>query len=314
MQNYNVNLQEQLEVYLAAGHSQEEAAKAIGVTGGLLSSYRKSKYTGNISNVERKLEEFFRLLAAEQERADKLDGQRAAEGYVPTSVSESVYNTIEYARMEKGIAIAHGDAGIGKTMAASHYVAENPNACVYIQASPLISSLSAFLAELARAMRIPARRNKLDTATAIQDKFAGTGRVLIIDEAQHLKYLTLETIRTWGDPDPVSGRPGIGIVLMGNSDVYDRMLGRQEARFAQLFSRTRMQCSYSTRDIQLSDVQMLFPALAKKDKELGWMLSVCQSKWGCRGAVNIHNNAVNNDDTSYKGLLAMSRAMGVGLL
>ncbi|MEG0803837.1 MAG: ATP-binding protein, partial [Pygmaiobacter sp.] len=72
----------------------------------------------------------------------------------------------------------------------------------------------------------------------------------------------------------------------------------------------------TTRRITKDDVKKLFPRLAEPDKqkELDFMHSVSQSKWGVRGAANVYNNSVNNEDISYKGLLTMARTMGIGLL
>lgn len=311
---YNTQLQQRLEAYLTDGHSQEEAGRKIGVSGAALSSYRKSKYAGNVSNIEAALEEFFRLLDEQVAHVAQQSAPRAAAEYVPTTVSEDVYATLRYCHLERGIAVVYGDAGIGKTKAAEQYIRNNPAACIYVQASPVTGNLGAFLKVLARKMRIQSTRNKLDLVLAIRDRLADTNRLLIVDEAQHLKYSTLEEIRTWGDTDPESGKPGIGIVLMGNAEVYDRMLGRQEARFAQLFSRTRLPRQYSTHDIQRKDAALLFPALVNAEKEMSLLHSICQSKWGVRGAVNVYNNSANNADISYKGLLHMARSMGVGVL
>lgn len=314
---YNKELQTKLEAYLTAGHSQEKTAKQVGLSTAAISNYRKSKYAGNVSNVERALEEFFRLHEDVQALIQKAAPKRAASEYVPTSVSEDVQQALRYCQMERGIAVIYGDAGIGKTKACEKYIHDNPTACIYVQASPVTGSLGAFLKVLAHTMRLGERRNKLDLVLAIRERLVGTNRIIIIDEAQHLKYSALEEIRSWGDADPVTGNPGIGIVLMGNAEVYDRMLGRQEARFAQLFSRTRLPRSYTTRDITREDAEQLFPVLAAdtaSEKELAFVHSICQSKWGVRGAVNVYNNAVNNEDISYKGLLAMARAMGVGLV
>ena len=41
------------------------------------------------------------------------------------------------------------------------------------------------------------------------------------------------------------------------------MVGKQEARFAQLFSRIRMNRYYSTRKVTSDDVKALFPKLAE---------------------------------------------------
>ena len=108
----------------------------------------------------------------------------------------------------------------------------------------------------------------------------------------------------------------MGIALIGNTEVYTRMVGKQEARFAQLFSRIRMNRYYSTRKVTDEDVAKLFPKLAEdgRKKELNFLHGISQSKWGIRGAVNVYNNAVNNDNISYDGLYAMARTMGIGLV
>ena len=316
MATYNNALQQRLEEYLAGGVSAEKTAKQIGISGGLLSSYRKSNYAGNIGNVEAKISEFFTVLDEQQAQKEKAEPLRPTISYVPTSVSEDIYAAIRYCQLEKGMVILHGDAGIGKTKAAEKYVMENPATTIYLQVSPSTGALGSFLRVLARALRMPERRSKLDLIMDIRERLEGTNRVLIIDEAQHLKLNALEEIRTLGDPNMMTGKGGIGIVLIGNSEVYDRMLGKQEARFAQLFSRIRMNRLYSTHDIKLTDTKQLFPLLAENhmEKEINFMHSICQSKWGVRGAVNVYNNAVNNEDNSYKGLLSMARSMGIGMM
>ena len=94
------------------------------------------------------------------------------------------------------------------------------------------------------------------------------------------------------------------------------MLGKQEARFAQLFSRVRMNRHYSTNKVKLTDVKQLFPRLAdgQQKKELEFLLGISRSKWGIRGAVNVYNNAINNNNMSYDGLVGMARNMGIGVL
>ena len=84
--------------------------------------------------------------------------------------------------------------------------------------------------------------------TIIREKLEGTNKVIIIDEAQHLKLTALEQIRTLADPNSITGKKGVGIVLIGNTEVYTKMRGKQEARFAQLFSRIKMNRYFSTND------------------------------------------------------------------
>lgn len=94
------------------------------------------------------------------------------------------------------------------------------------------------------------------------------------------------------------------------------MVGKQEADFGQLFSRVRLRGWYPTEKVTREDVEKLFSKLTEdgRKKELVFLHGICQSKWGIRGAVNIYNNAINNEDISYEGLYGMARTMGIGLV
>ena len=94
------------------------------------------------------------------------------------------------------------------------------------------------------------------------------------------------------------------------------MMGKAQAQFAQLFSRIKMNRSYTTRKVRKEDVAALFPRLAqdKRVRELDFLLGIAQGRWGIRGAVNVYNNSVKNEDISYDGLYKMAVNMGVGLI
>lgn len=315
---YNPELQAKVERFLKeTGMSQAKAAPKMGISQTALSQYRRSMYdNGDIDALESKLVEFFRTQEEQEASTEKALPYRPIQDYIPTSISEDVCKMIRYCQLEKGMVIIHGDAGIGKTKGAEKFVRENPTASVYIQATPSIGSLGNLLKVIARALRVPESRNKLELMLTIREKLEGTNKVIIIDEAQHLQLRALEEIRAWADPNPITGQPGVGIALIGNTEVYTRMVGKQEARFAQLFSRIRMNRYYSTNKVTTDDVKALFPKLADEgqEKELTFLHGICRSKWGIRGAVNVYNNAVNNEDISYEGLYGMARNMGIGLV
>lgn len=229
------------------GVSQAKAAPLMGISQTALSQYRRSMYdNGDISALESKLEEFFKAQDEQDASTEKALPYKPIQDYIPTSISEDVYKLIRYCQLEKGMVIIHGDAGIGKTKGAEKFVRDNPTSSVYIQATPSIGTMGNLLKMLARALRVPESRSKLELALSIREKLEGTNRVIIIDEAQHLQLRALEEIRTWTDPNPITGQQGVGIALIGNTETYTRMVGKQEARFAQLFSRIRMNRFYST--------------------------------------------------------------------
>ncbi len=315
---YDAGLQAKLEQFLEKeGLSQAKAAPLIGVSPAVLSQYRRSIYDkGDIAEVEKKLREFFRIREEQAENSRKAEPFRSAQGYVPTSISEAAYKLIRYCQLEKGIVVIDGDAGIGKTKAAARFLQDNPYAAVYVKASPSTSSVRSLLKLIARSLKLPENQRTEDLSAAIQEKLRQTDKVLIIDEAQNLKFMALEEIRGWVDEDILTGKPGIGIVLIGNVEVYNKMLGRQEAIFAQQFNRTRLHGRYRTTDVGKEDVEKLFPILKEKgmEEEIRYLHSISHSKWGVRGMVNVFNNAVNNEDITREGLERMAATMGIRFL
>lgn len=314
---YNVEIQQRLEKFLEdEGLSQAKAAPILGISQGVLSQYRRSIYDkGDIIAIEKQLEEFFRIKdeKKENDRKAKPFKGRVGGGYIPTSISEGTYKAIRYCQLEKGIVVVDGDAGIGKTKGAAKFLQDNPTTAVYVKASPSTSSVRSLLKMIARALKMPDNQRTEDLSVVIQEKLKQTDKVIIIDEAQNLKFLALEEIRGWVDEDPFTGKPGIGIVLIGNEEVYNKMLGKQEAIFAQQFNRTRLPVRYRTSDILKEDVTKFFPILLEKgmQREIDYLYSISHSKWGIRGMVNVFNNAVNNENISFEGLEKIANTMGI---
>lgn len=316
---YNTELQKKLESHLKNnGISQSKAAPLIGISTSALSQYLKSKYeAGNIENVENKITLW---LAHEDSMAEKVERTAAyrpvINEYLETSISSDIYKRIRYCELEKGMVILHGDAGIGKTKAAEKYARDNYTTTVYVQVSPSSGSLGNALKIIADALKVTESPNRYVTSNRIKNALVNTNKTLIIDEAQHLKMMALEEIRNLSDPDDLLGLPGCGIVLIGNTEIYNKMLGRKSASFAQLFSRIKMHKYYQTAQVQKKDMELIFPYLKenKMTKEIDFLWGISRSKWGIRGAVNVYNNAVNNEDVSFKGLYDMAQDMGVGVV
>lgn len=314
---YNVELQRQVREHLLhAGISQAQLSKRVGISSTALSQYLSSTYGGDVPATERKLQEYLQLQAEQIQAQEQAAPYLPSADYIPTSISEDVYKGIKFAQLERGMVILHGDAGIGKTKGAQKFLRDNPHNAVYISVSPSTGTLSSVIKLLARALHVPEMRNKMDLMLAIREKIEGTGKVVIIDEAQHLKLAALEELRTLSDADPATGIEGNGVCLIGNTEVYNRMMGKAQAQFAQLFSRIKMNRSYTTRKVRKEDVAALFPRLAqdKRVRELDFLLGIAQGRWGIRGAVNVYNNSVKNEDISYDGLYKMAVNMGVGLI
>ena len=311
MKNYNNVLQEKINAYISeTGISQSKLAGMIGISQTALSQWRNSKYdNGNIEEIESKILEFFKLSDDEKEHS-KLP--KITDDYIPISTSETVYGIIRYCHLEKNIGLVYGDSGVGKTRGAKKYIDENPTNSIYIIATPITGTLSNIMASLAAELKVPVSTNKMKLLMAIREKLKTSNKIIIIDEAQFLKYSAIEELRLLREQE--EGK--LGIVFIGNEIIYDRMIGKREAEFAQQFSRIIHREPVRTDNISMADIELIFSSLDKKEckKELDLLYRVSRTKHGIRGAVNTYNKAVNNTNISYKGLLASAISIGVGIM
>lgn len=318
MSKYNKALQQKVEAFIEeSGFSQSKAAKVMGVNEGFLSLFRNDNpYKGNITDQESKLTEFFKLNEEKQEQTAKAQPYTQSVAYLPLSISEDICNFIKYCHVTKGIMLVHGDAGIGKSKATVKYQMENRTSTVYIEVSPSTSSLRETLRQFARALRIPDTLRTSDLSTAIKAKLKSGNKVVIIDEAQHLKFATLEEITRWGDPDRMTSKSEVSIVLMGNSKISYRMEGKQEDIYRQQSSRIKYTKEYRTTDITKADVEILFPYLKENnlENEIELMLAICQGKKGIRSATNLYANVANSGELTYDRLFSTAVQMNIDVL
>lgn len=112
-------------------------------------------------------------------------------------------------------------------------------------------------------------------------RLKGSGRLIVIDEAQHLTKKTLEHIRSIAD------EAGIGVCLVGNEEVFSRLKGSGKADFAQIFSRVAIRRAVFTATVKEAGIALIFQN-QKMDKDvIGFLYGISQTKYGIRGAVNV---------------------------
>ncbi|OHD26098.1 MAG: hypothetical protein A2Y38_15530 [Spirochaetes bacterium GWB1_59_5] len=150
-----------------------------------------------------------------------------------TPTASKIVGVLAYSQMAGDIGCIYGGAGLGKTVTLHAYAEQNPsvwiaemNACSAAVASALevVCEVTGVRGTAGRPVRMLGDIGK---------RLKGTGGLLIVDEAQHLRIQALEALRAIHD------LTGIGLVLCGNESVYARLTGggSREATFAQLFSR-----------------------------------------------------------------------------
>lgn len=291
---------------------QAAACRKIGVTDVIMSQLRKGTYKGDNNKYFEILRSYFDVKAAAAETYEAVAAESYTEiEYAATSVSCRVYDVIRNCQIKGGLAIACGDAGIGKTKAAKKFVEDHPYDSVYIALNPCLTSLKSLLKILGGRLGV--------TERTIDELWLGIvgklrdGMVIIFDEAQHLPIKSIESLRAMSDYFADQGQT-LGIAFVGNQETVRRIGGAaQKAEFAQIANRTKQKVICSAREIQQKDIELLFPLLRGKEKEQAFLLSIAQSAQAIRGAANLFSNAYDNENITYAGLVAMAKAMNMAL-
>jgi len=286
--------------------SQNKASKQVGISSAIMSPLRRGEYAGNSDAIFARLISYFETKA---EAAASPAHEITSSGYVETSISTNVYEVIRNCQLKGGLAIACGDAGIGKTMAAKQFTRKHSNDAVYVALNPCITTIKALLKVLCAKLNVTERTNDemwLGLAAKLRD-----GMVLIVDEAQHLPIKTLEALRALSDYFDELGQT-LGIALIGNTDTVNNVGGKKRAEFAQINNRTRQRKIYTTSQIRRDDIRLLFPLL-QDEASIDLLLGIARSAQALRGAMNLYVNALDNEDISYEGLVAMAKHMEMKL-
>ncbi len=292
-----MSLKEKLEMYQA--HIDKPwsiVAKNLDYSAAVISQCRKGSYTGDTTKVEAKLDEYLANIQAEKEVASLSNSV----GYVATSISTAVYDNIRLCHLKGGFAIEAGDAGIGKTMACKKYAEDHPATAYYVPINPCISGITSLLRQLCTEMSLQ-QGNRYDMWLRIAHKLSGESKVLILDEAQHLPLKTLDSLRAFFD-----AYPEIGICLVGNAELVTKLRNKNTA-VAQIKNRTKTTIIRHTADITKTDIELLFPGLVGKEKETEFLLKIAQTDNAIRGAQNLYSNAVDNNNTTYAGLVLTAK-------
>lgn len=299
----NAELQKRLKEYCEFCGSQNKAAKSLGYSSAYISQYLNGTFKGDILQFEKSIKEAF----DNRQAAESLKSTVVTDEYIPTSVSQGVYGTIRLCHLKGGLAIECGDAGIGKTMACKKYVNDYPSTAVYVTVNPCLVTLNAFLKVLCRALKVQTGR-KDEMWLKLADIFAGERKVLIVDEAQHLPIKTIEAIRAFSDFNPT-----LGVCLVGNIETVTNT-GKSKEAFAQIKNRTKLTEIRHTTSITENDIALLFPAISGDEQATKFMLGIARSEQGIRGATNVFSNALDNNNITYAGLVAMAKAMKIKLI
>lgn len=145
---------------------------------------------------------------------------------------------LRYAHVSREICVIYGAAGLGKTLTCQKYAKEN-NA-IFITCPGAGKTASVILSKICDCLGIRNFRTTTQMEDAVIERLKGSGRFLILDEANRLSYNALDSLRH------IQEHAKVGLALVGNETVFSRMYGTGRAEFAQLFNRINMPVELST--------------------------------------------------------------------
>lgn len=279
------------------GKTQTAIANELAISDAALSSFLKGTYKTPHTIIPKVAE----LLKVTGKR--KVAPKEPA--FVETTVAKRVMEAISYCHLQGKIAVVYGDAGVGKTQAVRAYLRENSLA-IGITISPSYASITGVNELIADQLGIRERVARRIYAEII-GKLKDSGRVLIIDEAQHLTVRALNHLRCMSDES------GVGIALIGNEEVYTKMKGSGKADFAQLFSRIGMRREVLTTTTTQDDIRKIFAEAHLEEDALELLYRIARTAYGLRGAVNVFvNTAAVFGTVDAPSLARMGKEMNIG--
>lgn len=243
--------------------TSSQLAKEISVSPATLSQIINNKYLADPSKIVEKLEKWLRM------RESRKATPSQNPGFVMTETAKQITNDLTYAQVTESIVVVYGASGVGKSETLREYQKQNNNVWM-VTASPSRSSLTECLYEIAMELGMDqAPRRKGPLARVIRQRLKGTEGLIIIDEADHLDYPTLEELRI------LQEETGVGMVLVGNNKVYTQLTGgRRNEDFARLFSRiAKKRGIHKTKQADVRAIAQAWNVLGTTENNLMFQIS-----------------------------------------
>lgn len=219
---------QQLKAFMAENRiQQKQMSQMLGVSVATVSLYLRGEYNGDVSEIDRKVDEML-----ERQKAKVVEAKYNAE-FVPTLAAKQGMEVMRFAHVEGEINVIFGAAGLGKTQMLKEYARKNSSATL-IEVDPSCTP-KVLLRKIAEAVGATARGVNNELLDSIVSKLKGSERLLMVDEAELLSTRSLEFIRRIHD------LTGVGVVLAGMPRLLVNLKGKNN-ELAQLYSRVGFAC------------------------------------------------------------------------
>jgi DNA transposition AAA+ family ATPase len=156
--------------------SNAALAKMLGANSTQVSKYRHDRFQGNIEKFEAALADFLKSDSSRKKIASEL---------FDTQVTDEVASILNLIRATNDVALIYAPAGKGKTSASMLFAARNASS-VYIRLDAWNANPSGVAARLFQAVDNQSWPGNVNRTQWIADRFAGSNRLIILDNAQRL--------------------------------------------------------------------------------------------------------------------------------
>jgi len=239
-----------VEYMQKTGKSQAVVGKELGYSSGsLLNQFLSGSHVSD---------SLLKAIAQLLKISVKREGTTKKPPYQSTTTSLQVMNMIDLCHTRGEMGVAYGDPGVGKTMAVRQYAKENPNAII-VTVSPTTANITGINELLAEALDIKEKGSRRITAGVITKLRGATKRIIIIDEAQHLKAKVVNHLRSIVDAteDEDTGER-IGMALVGNYEIYYELRVKQQPAYRQVADRITYREKLQANEVVLDDISLIF--------------------------------------------------------
>lgn len=209
--------------------SNSDVANNIGLSATTISLFRNNKYTGDNSELAKRIENYLN----NEETALEKSVTKGTLKFAMTTAAQKIFKAANYALEENTIVVIAGVPGCGKTITVSEFRNKKPTT-ILIEVTPLVTTRS-LIQDIASELKIPLYENTRLVSNNVLFKeiirqLTGTRRLLIIDEGENLTVPCIEIVRR------IQDFTKIGMMLSGTPKLLDRIRGPRK-ELQQLFSR-----------------------------------------------------------------------------
>ena len=216
-----MTLIEELKEYLKVkNYTLSRVAKAVNLSNATLHLWMNNNYKGNVKKIEDAISKFLEI--------DRLRENKIHIDFINTSIVEDIFEIAHTCHVENEIGVCCGNAGLGKTFAVKKYAIEHHD--VILIEADLGYSPRVLFSEIHKKLGFDGCGTIHTMFTNIIDKLMYSNRLIIIDEAEHLPYKSLELLRRIYD------KAQVGILLVGMPRLIMNLQGEKK-QYAQLYSR-----------------------------------------------------------------------------